>query len=129
MQTYEDIRDSLTVDQMRAYVATIPHLNQADAEQYMDKLAMRHRAAALAYAGPNRMAHHERRVSKPGFAGAAQLFSNIFTVEGAKVAAGYWVCEARNLRALGYRGVAVIGALNTAANARRAAFVRSGVVA
>lgn len=129
MQTYEHIRDNLTVEQMRAYVATISHLNQSDAEQYMDKPAMRHRAAALAYAGPNRMEHHRTDITTGGYKGLAQLISGRGTVASAKVAAGDWLRIARENRALGYRGLPVICALNTAAKARHAALVRSGVAA
>lgn len=125
VQKYDQIRENLTEEQMREYIATVPHLALEDFDALMRCEPVRHRAAAHAYAGNNPMAHLRVKITEGGWDGFAQMVANRGTVSSAKVAAGEWLVAARKVRALGFGGACLWAKLNIAAEARRAAFERS----
>jgi len=94
-------------------------------EQLLAAPASRAKVAAFAAAGPNPMAHHARRITAGGLAGAAQVFDRLAAPEAAKHKAGDWLRAAREARLLGCRGAARAYCLTWAAWWRKEAMRRA----
>lgn len=111
----EVLAGHLTRDQIARYVAS--ECPWVAIETARSNQRLRQCAAIFAFGGENPMKHHARRISRPGMAGAAQVFEGMISPGRAKHSAGNWLVAARQHRANGRRGDAAL-CLNNAARAR-----------